>query len=227
MQTRLANVPFRENGSQDHPWLEAAVAALDERLRRRQGVFEYCQNPDCLFRIRLACSGCDLVLSDGVRLEPGERVIDLHLWNEQFPPFPPSGPTLQWARGVNRKLEISLRELSYFLSLRRELDDVRAVCGTLAFVSAARATPLARFFGRFGFEQIPLDAAPAAGDLRRLGENMLISMMVLARNAAALRADTLRRGRLLMAISRQKLQQRYGPAHERAIRFAPSASRGG
>jgi hypothetical protein len=46
--------------------------------------------------------------------------------------------------------------------------------------------------------------------LHRFGENILISMTVLARNAAALRADTLWRDRALVLLSRQRLQRRYG-----------------
>jgi len=37
-------------------------------------------------------------------------------------------------------------------------------------------------------------------------------MMVLARNAAALRADTLRRDRILVYLSRRVLRRRYGSA---------------
>jgi hypothetical protein len=49
-----------------------------------------------------------------------------------------------------------------------------------------------------------------------LGENILISMMVLARNAAALRADVLRRDRTLVFLSRRELRRRYGFARDRA-----------
>ena len=41
-------------------------------------------------------------------------------------------------------------------------------------------------------------------------------MMVLARNAAALRADTLWRDRTLVFLSRRELQRRYGFAGEAA-----------
>jgi cytochrome b561 len=46
--------------------------------------------------------------------------------------------------------------------------------------------------------------------MHRLGENIFISMMVLAHNAAALRADTLWRDRTLVFLSRSRLQERYG-----------------
>ena len=42
----------------------------------------------------------------------------------------------------------------------------------------------------------------------------LISMMVLARNAAALRADVLRRDRTLVFLSRRELRRRYGFARD-------------
>jgi hypothetical protein len=46
------------------------------------------------------------------------------------------------------------------------------------------------------------------------GENILISMIVLTRNAAAFRADTLRRDRTLVFLSRRELRRRYGFARE-------------
>src|SRR5262249_52994035 len=45
---------------------------------------------------------------------------------------------------------------------------------------------------------------------RQLAENIFISLIVLARNQAALRRDTLRRGRTRVFMSRKVLEQRYG-----------------
>jgi len=189
---------FRDRGAKqlDHPWLEALVRALDDRLRLRQGVFEYTGNPDCLFRIQIIAASDDLILSDGVAVRAGDRLINLH-WNEQFPRFPEDGPTLRWAR--------------------RDFDDVVAICGNMAFGSAERSAQLARWVGCFGFERVATpNSQSLTQQLHRFGENILISMMVLARNAAALRADTLRRDRLLVVSSRQKLQRRYGSARDQA-----------
>ena len=69
------------------PWLEAMVIALDDRLRLRQGVIEYTKSPYCLFRIQLAASIADYVLSDGTSVRSGDRIANLHVWNEQFPCF--------------------------------------------------------------------------------------------------------------------------------------------
>jgi hypothetical protein len=199
------------------PWLEAMVSALDDRLRLRHGVIEYTSSPECLFRIQLVTSNENYVLADGTCIHPGGRVANLHVWNEQFPCFTGSGPTLAWARRVNHAFDLSLRELAAFLEARRDLDDVVAICANMSLEPAERSAQLVRFVNRFGFEQI---AAASSRSFRQqvhwFGENILISMMVLARNAAALRVDTLRRDRTLVFLSRRELRRRYGFARGEA-----------
>jgi hypothetical protein len=78
----------------DRPWIGAMVCALDGRLRQRQGVIEYTRRPDCLFRIQIITSCANVILSDQTHVHPGDRLISLHVWNEQFPAFPVHGPTL-------------------------------------------------------------------------------------------------------------------------------------
>jgi hypothetical protein len=199
------------------PWLEAMVSALDDRLRLRQGVIEYTNSPDCLFRIQLVTSNENYVLSDGTRVHSGDRVANLHVWNEQFPCFAGKGPTLAWARRVNHAFDLSLRKLAVFLDTHRDFDDVIAICANMSLEPAERSTQLVRFVSRFGFERI---AAVSSRSFRQqahwFGENILISMMVLARNAAALRVDTLRRDRTLVFLSRRELQRRYGFARDEA-----------
>jgi hypothetical protein len=157
------------------------------------------------------------VLSDGTWIRSGDRVANLHVWNEQFPCFAGKGPTLAWARRVNQAFDLSLRELAGFLDSRHDLDDVVAICANMSLEPAERSAQLVRFVGRFGFERI---AAASSRSFRQqmhwFGENILISMMVLARNAAALRADTLRRDRTLVFLSRRELRRRYGFSSEEA-----------
>jgi hypothetical protein len=102
-------------------------------------------------------------------------------WNEQFPCFVGKGPTLAWARRVNQAFELSLRELAGFLDGRRDLDDVVAICANMSLEPAERSAQLVRFVSRFGFERI---AAASSHSFRQqmhwFGENILISMMVLA-----------------------------------------------
>jgi hypothetical protein len=92
METGIKNL--RSADVRQFPWLEAMVAALDDRLRVRHGVIEYTNSPECLFRIQLAASNDDYVLSDGTCIRAGDRIANLHVWNEQFPCFTGKGPTL-------------------------------------------------------------------------------------------------------------------------------------
>jgi hypothetical protein len=213
METGIKNLQSAD--VRQFSWLEAMVAALDDRLRVRHGVIEYTNSPECLFRIQLAARNDDYVLSDGTCIRAGDRIANLHVWNELFPCFTGKGPTLAWARRVNQAFEISLRELAGFLDARSDLDDVIAICANMTFQPAERSAQLTRFVARFGFERI---AAASSRSFRQqihwFGENILISMMVLARNAAALRTDTLRRDRMLVFLSRRQLRRRYGFARE-------------
>jgi len=125
------------------------------------------------------------------------------------------GPTLAWARRVNQAFELSLRELARFLDGRHDLDDVAAICAKMSLEPMERSAQLVRFVSRFGFERIAAaNSCSFRQQMHWFGENILISMMVLARNAAALRADTLRRDRTLVFLSRRELRRRYGFARE-------------
>jgi len=102
METGIKNL--RSADVRQFPWLEAMVAALDDRLRVRHGVIEYTNSPECLFRIQLAASNDDYVLSDGTCIRAGDRVVNLHVWNEQFPYFTGKGPTLPGGAASIRRL---------------------------------------------------------------------------------------------------------------------------
>jgi hypothetical protein len=47
------------------PLLAALILMIDRSLQRLQGVFEYSNKPDCLFRIRFDRLRTEVVLSDG------------------------------------------------------------------------------------------------------------------------------------------------------------------
>jgi hypothetical protein len=212
MHSPGSSVSFPVARPRDHPWLRAAVWALDARLRLRYGVREYTRRPDCMFRIQVTRAAADLTLSDGSRLYAGDRIIDLHVWNEQFPRMAASGPTLGWAARINRSIELSLQELASHLARRRDLDDIAAVRANMGTGLAAERRRFARFMARFGFEAIPARAPRSPAErIQRLGENILICAMVLARNPVALRGRFLWCGRIELYLFRRRLDERYGP----------------
>jgi hypothetical protein len=193
------------------PWLAEAVAALDERLRRSQAVFEYTDDPTCVFRLGITRARRSIALRDGTRVRAGQRIARLHFWNEQIPPVPENGPTIGWARQMRRAMLTSLGELARFLAARSDLRDVAVIAGDAPSGTEDQREQLARIMARFGFEAvIAPEHLPVRERLRRFGENILISLIVFVHNARALRSDTLMRVRLPIYLSRRALEKEFG-----------------
>lgn len=193
-----------------HPWLGALLEPLDRYLRARQGVWEYTSASECILRIQRIPSDADIFLSDGTQVHRSDPIIDLHFWTEQVPAMPKGGPTFRWARQMDRCFRISLHELARYLAGNPELADVHAIRCNLPLGTARRSDQIARIVGRCGFERVAAPSPQSPSErMHRIGENILISLLVLARNAASLRVETLWRGRTLTYLSRKNLLRRY------------------
>ncbi|MGB6537474.1 MAG: hypothetical protein WBF58_16105, partial [Xanthobacteraceae bacterium] len=180
-----------------HPWLAEAIFALDKRLRRHYAVLEYSAHPACIFRLEIVAARRALTLRDGTTLRSGARIARLHFWNEHIPPVPPRGATIRWARQMQKAISTSLRELARFLSSRGDLSDISVICGDVPSATRAHWRQVETIMAHYGFETIMESAPlPIGEQIHRLGENVLISLTVLAQNARALRLDTLRRARV-------------------------------
>ena len=143
-------------------------------------------------------------------MRAGDRLIDLHIWNEHVPLIGKHGPTVAFARRLDHCVDVSLSELARYCAEHKDLDDISAIRGNLVLGSTRRSAQIARIAARYGFERVnPTLPLSAGGRLHRFGENILISMLVFARNPGTLRADTLMRDRTLTYLSRQTLAQRY------------------
>ena len=198
-------------GGERHLWLDKLIFELDRLLRRWQSVVEFTHDPACILRIRVGRLDRDFVLADGTAGRGGERFIDLHLWNEQVPAMPKEGASIAWARQMSLCFQHSLRQLARYLASRSDLDDISLLRCTMEFAGRERDDQMGRLIGRYGFELVPSATTVTLGErARRLGENIFISLIVLARNRGALRRDTLRRGRTRVFMSRKVLEQRYG-----------------
>ncbi len=205
-----SNTAVKQNGH----WLDAVLAPLidsiDRYLRSRHQVAEYSTCPDCLFRLQIIENDDEFVLKDGTSLRPGDRLVDLHFWNEQVPEMPEGGPTLAFARRMERCLDISLSELARYLSTRSDLSDVKAIRGNMSLGASDRSDQIARIAARYGFTRFVRHRRPSLGEtLHWVGENILITLLVLRRNPSAIRPDTLWRDRTLTFLSRRALEQKY------------------
>jgi hypothetical protein len=190
--------------------LAGILFAFDAWQRRRQAVFEYTDDPACIFRLDISPARRPVVLRDGTCIRPGDRIARLHYWNEQIPAMPEDGPTIGWARRMQRAIAISLQDLARYLATRRDLDDIALICADVPSATKAQSGQLARIMAHYGFETIvEAEALPPGERLHRFGENILISLIVLAHNAGALRADTLARVRVPIYLSLSKLEEDF------------------
>jgi len=207
--------------------LNTLVSTIDKTLRTRQGIFEYSSSPRCIFRVQLAATESDIALSDGTCLAAGSRLINLHLWNEHIPPFPARGPTLGWARRMCDDLEISFEELAAYVASRPAFEDIAAIGGKIMFGSTEQTQLVSHFAARYGFVRA-VDSSSGhsiAQWLHLVGENILISMIVISHNPAALRADWLRRDRVPLYIRRAELLKRFGAREQTAPVRQPNGER--
>jgi YkoP domain len=197
--------------SYSHPWMAVALFALDARLRHHLDVIEYSANPACIFRLEIAHAQRHLVLADGSQLQPNDRIARLHFWNEHIPPLPQGGTTLRWARRMQTCISISLQELARYMSSEPDLCDIAAVCGDVPSATREKCRQVTYIMAHYGFETIMETEQPPLGErIHRLGENILISLIVFARNPVALRLDTLQRVRVPIYLSRRSLECRFG-----------------
>jgi hypothetical protein len=190
-------------------WLKRPVLALDRWLRRRQGVFEYAATRDCFFRIERGPADRHLRLRDGTTIAPGDPMLILHLWNENMPEIGEEGPTVAWARRFQRGVDSSLRELAAFLKQRSDLNGISALRIRFALGGAERNRQVTRILTRYGFEEVPGGEDEPARFFRRVGENILILLLILAANPNAARASLFRPERAVAYLSRAAMERRY------------------
>jgi hypothetical protein len=205
----VVSVQLSEKRTSGGGWLEYAIFALDRRIRRRLGVYEYTTNAQCLFRIQLDRAEHGFSLSDGTQVSPGDPILKLHLWNEQLPLMGQHGPTVAWARQASRALDNSLRELARYLAERSELANIAVICGDMSLGTAQQCEKLVRIVARYGFEAAADRKLGRPGILRRIGDCIVIFMLVLVVNPVALRGSILRHVHKRIVLSRAALERRY------------------
>ncbi len=195
------------------------VRAFDRWLGRRQGIFEFSTGSDCVLRIAIRPSDLDVALSDGTRIRTGERIVDLHLRNENLPQMGERGPDLVWSATMRQRMRASFAQLAAWLEAQPEHDAV-AIRARTPFVSRGNGRAMQRISAGYGFEPVPrAGSGGALGRLHEFGENILIWALVRAYNPGGLKAKRFMRRRHDFWISRRRFLDHYGgtaPAHRPA-----------
>lgn len=203
--------PDTKRPANSHPLLSMWLHPIDRYLRRRLAIFEYSQSSDCMFRVEIVENAQDVLLVDGTRLRVGDRLIELHFWNEHIPVMPRNGATIAWARHISRCFDVSMRELAVFLAGRRDLDDIRGIHANMTGGAKKQTQQLVRIVQRYGFEWIPSPGRETLGQrAHRFGENILVSALIRTYNPRAAQEGTLTRGRVSLYLSRRTLERYYG-----------------
>jgi hypothetical protein len=199
---RIENPPAADRHTR--PLWAEFIFALDSWLRRREGVFEYSHKPNCILRAQLSRLSSDVLLSEGTFGRPGDRVIDLHLWNEQIPVKPIAGYSLAWGCRFNRNLAKSLRGLAQFLMSKPQLSDINIIRAN------TNLDRLRRIAARHGFEVIrdPVKLSPWE-HVHRFGQNILYCLLTLACNSGRASPNKFWRSRRVIYLSRRVLDCKY------------------
>jgi hypothetical protein len=130
--------------------MKRPVQTLDGILRRAYGIFECSSSPDCLFRLRQIRASHALRLHD-LYIPRGSELLELHAWNEHWPPMPPGGPDLTWGKRAHRLVVSSLDEIARYVRRNPQLSQAQAIGGPSVAFSPGSGPGAHRLLERLGF----------------------------------------------------------------------------
>jgi hypothetical protein len=193
--------------------MRKVICFLDKELRRALGVFEFCDAPDCLLRIRITSAAHTLSLPGRVVSE-GALVLELHLWNEHIPTLPTDGPDLAWAVQTRRKLVTSFHALAGQMQRDPRFAAVQAVGGITVMLLPGSDAGGEKLFRRLGFSVYPHHSP--LGRFGEFWENLYSWWIMWAFNPPTLRHHhLLRLHRSEVWMLADEFLQRYGANDER------------
>lgn len=188
--------------------MRAVIRGFDRFLRWACGVFEFCDEPECILRLRLTQTPHELHLPDQV-VGKGKPMLELHLWNEHLPLPPAEGPDLAWAARIGRMWMYSLYRVADTLRDDPRLSGARAIGGVTVLLLLGDHAGGVRLMERSGFTVMP-----HRNPLGRFGEfwqNLYAWGLMWAFNPASVQGRPLirlRQAEIWMAAD--EFLQRYG-----------------
>ena len=201
--------------------LDKLVRKIDALLRDFYDIFDYCHDEDCLLRMSITQSKRDITLSDGTHISRGEKIVELHFWNEHMPQMPKSGPDMAWASAFRRKITCSLKELSDYIEAEPGLRDISAFFGDPPFSGQESMAPLLELVKRWGFDVVKKEATEGLwARFVAFWEKVYTLMLVWVYNPGSLKSkNPWKRNRDELWISRNILISKYA---DKRVRLAKS-----
>ena len=204
---------FSRKGVEDafDQMLSEGVRRLDASLRRRQGIMEFTNDPECILRLSLHHSAREIYLTNRL-VRRGEPIGELHLWNEHILPMTPGGANMVWGSAMRRRLRASLVHLADFVQRDPVFRALEVFRGEVAFGPGKDLDRTRCFAEGFGFEirRRPVAVGPG-GQIAALGEAIFLWGMMRTFNRGAMRhpARLPRPTWLQLFMTRETLLTRY------------------
>ncbi len=170
------------------------IRTLDAGLRQLLGIREFCDDPECLFRLSGGRARRRASFPDGTVLLPGEPVGILHIWAEHVPAIPPSGPDLAWGAQTIRSVRRSLEFLAHHIAENSALSQWKAF-GNDTFFLFPRKSSRALLGAGFGLLEEVSDSTLLGRICARPGRQWawLLRRAFNRRSIEGLKAQDLRR----------------------------------
>lgn len=180
----------------------AAIKGLDRVLRIFLGIREFTQDPQCVLRFSRARSRSTIDFPGGESVREGDAILELHFWNDRL--------GTQFHRDRSRTalrsaLRNSLALLAHQLRTDRDMEDIRAVHGVLARVSA-RSCSVHQPFGC----PLYVERRCGSGGIHDFLEDLLVHLLHSAFNPQGHAARSFRLYRTDVWISACDLKERFG-----------------
>jgi hypothetical protein len=200
--------------------LKRIVLSLDAWMRERQGILELNTSPTCMLRVVMIRAEYDMRLSDGAVIRRGDRIVDLHFWNERMPKTS-AGQGLGWGGRFGRQLRRSFVDLAGAVDADPRLAGAVAVRARLAFAGARNRDEMHRFGHWFGFEGAEeAGPVPLGRRLHDAAEDIWLLILTWTFNPGCLATRQTVRRREDLWISKAKLVERYAEQPTRRRRTA-------
>jgi hypothetical protein len=171
--------------------MRSLIVWFDRFLCRVYGVFQYTDDPECIFRLQLTNARHDIRLSDGTVVRKGEPVLGLHFWNEQLPSIGLDGADVAWGARAARMTIRSLRTMAKWIREHPGLSERRVIGGANVLIDPRANGGSAQLIRRLGF-----DIFPFRNSLGRFGEfweNLYTWSLMWTYNKASVRHQRLLR----------------------------------
>lgn len=186
------------------------IFGIDRLLRHCYGVFAFASEEDDILRIAINTARETLTLEDGTIVLAGDKIIDLHVWNERVPRFSRFGPNLGWASCIRRRLNYSFMSLAIYIESDPALRECKALRAETIVISGRGARTVARIAQQFGLHP-PSEAKPAG-----LGKTLVGFGLAWACNPRGVSGKPFGRLRRDYWMSRETFADRYGLHHQMA-----------